>query len=458
MAIDWFCRIRGQLRGPLSAQDLKGLAASGQLAPDSLVRQGVSGAWVKAARVKGLFQPGAADAGTAKSAAGPAVTAVASDDSVSDFPDFGDDLSSLPTSPPMALPIGRSVAPGVLPVGQVAAPFDEDMLPGVIPGDDLAFDLAATESGRADETRRDRGPGLLRRGLSTARVMSVALLALLFGFTGLCVILKPVLPIILGVVGVILAMRGWSLAVNRDKSVIIVTLSGLLISLGASIGGVAKLLTVDNPTAWVNDFFGGALTGKPTDESVALSEPSVHWQLAPEEVAITGDLRLQVTGAAVARLPGRENAPAGEAEYLMVSVRLENINPRKVDYASWSGTVGGDPPVMRDDLGSNYKQIAIRGLPGQLQHESIYPKAVKVDLLVFERPVEGFRQLELVLPAAAIGDTEPVRFKIPRSMVRMGLSAGAGPAAGVSQPKIREIRSAGEHLEPAVSPTESNRK
>lgn len=55
MAGEWFCKIAGNQRGPLSPAQLKLLAAHGELRPQDLVRQGFEGPWAPAERVKGLF-------------------------------------------------------------------------------------------------------------------------------------------------------------------------------------------------------------------------------------------------------------------------------------------------------------------------------------------------------------------------------------------------------------------
>ena len=55
MAGEWFCKIAGRERGPLSPAQLKLLALHGELRPTDPVRQGLEGPWVPAGRVKGLF-------------------------------------------------------------------------------------------------------------------------------------------------------------------------------------------------------------------------------------------------------------------------------------------------------------------------------------------------------------------------------------------------------------------
>jgi hypothetical protein len=58
MGKDWYCRIAGQVIGPFSAAQLRVLADEGRLSPGDPLRQGVSGVWVPAASVKGLFPKG----------------------------------------------------------------------------------------------------------------------------------------------------------------------------------------------------------------------------------------------------------------------------------------------------------------------------------------------------------------------------------------------------------------
>ena len=55
MASQWFCKIDGRERGPLTSQALKSMADKGRIQPDDPVRQGADGSWVPASRVKGLF-------------------------------------------------------------------------------------------------------------------------------------------------------------------------------------------------------------------------------------------------------------------------------------------------------------------------------------------------------------------------------------------------------------------
>jgi len=58
MSTQWYSDVGGSVIGPLTASQLREMARRGQLTPDALVRQGQTGKWVKAGRVKGLFADG----------------------------------------------------------------------------------------------------------------------------------------------------------------------------------------------------------------------------------------------------------------------------------------------------------------------------------------------------------------------------------------------------------------
>ena len=70
MAEDWFVKIEGKEKGPITGQQLRVAVAKGKVLAEHLIRRGTDGPWVPAGRVKGLFpeQP----SGDAKKAAGQA--------------------------------------------------------------------------------------------------------------------------------------------------------------------------------------------------------------------------------------------------------------------------------------------------------------------------------------------------------------------------------------------------
>ncbi|REJ82661.1 MAG: DUF4339 domain-containing protein, partial [Planctomycetota bacterium] len=56
MAIQWFYQREGRPSGPVDSRELRRLAEAGSVTPNTLVRKGASGRWVRAENVRGLFQ------------------------------------------------------------------------------------------------------------------------------------------------------------------------------------------------------------------------------------------------------------------------------------------------------------------------------------------------------------------------------------------------------------------
>jgi len=59
---EWFCEIAGREIGPLLSQQLRAMAAQGQILPGDRIRRGTTGPWSPASHVKGLF-PATSNAG-----------------------------------------------------------------------------------------------------------------------------------------------------------------------------------------------------------------------------------------------------------------------------------------------------------------------------------------------------------------------------------------------------------
>ena len=63
MASEWFIKINDVEHGPFTPERLKQLAQQGKVTPETLVKQGASGTWLRASHITGLF-PTATSAGT----------------------------------------------------------------------------------------------------------------------------------------------------------------------------------------------------------------------------------------------------------------------------------------------------------------------------------------------------------------------------------------------------------
>ncbi len=56
MGTEWYCRIMGEERGPMSGQELIAAAREGPLTPNDVVKRSDQGTWVRAELVSGLFK------------------------------------------------------------------------------------------------------------------------------------------------------------------------------------------------------------------------------------------------------------------------------------------------------------------------------------------------------------------------------------------------------------------
>ena len=192
------------------------------------------------------------------------------------------------------------------------------------------------------------------------------------------------------------------------------------------------------------------------DTSGADSPPPLLWRQAPAEAATFGSMRIQITEARIGQLPGRAGLPHEPAQ-LSVHVRMDNIGNQIAEYPGWNGSNGSDSPAMRDDLGNNYPRVST-SKTDQPRKSRVLPGQSHTEILVFQRPVANYGQLEFVLPPAFGGETEPIRFKIPRSFVRLDSArpalpvAAAQPSSSAPMPGIDD-RQAGSQAVPTSGAT-----
>ena len=225
---------------------------------------------------------------------------------------------------------------------------------------------------------------------------------------------------------------------------------------------VVAVLTLGAGTAWFffpfpkEDEGQQAPTAAVRDTSGADSPPPLLWRQAPAEAATVGSMRIQVTEARIGQLPGRAGLPH-EPVQLSVHVRMDNIGNQVAEYPGWKESNGGDSPAMRDDLGNNYPRVPT-SKTDQPPKSRVLPGQAHTEVLVFQRPVANYGHLELVLPPAFGGQTEPIRFKIPRSFVRLDAArpalpvAAAQPSSAAPMPGIDD-RQAGSQVVPTSGAT-----
>ena len=145
MAQEWYYMLDGEQRGPVSAAELKHLAAAGKLRPDDKVRKGGMDRWVTASQINGLFpdlhdqvrQKAEAVGKTAKTVSKVAKATGKVADAVSDVADAGEKVRKAVTTAAGIATGGSTLAGSVgdflRPVGPVnLAVFVSALLSGAV--------------------------------------------------------------------------------------------------------------------------------------------------------------------------------------------------------------------------------------------------------------------------------------------------------------------------------------
>ncbi|MCR4414953.1 MAG: DUF4339 domain-containing protein, partial [Thermoguttaceae bacterium] len=336
MSDAWYCKIAGEERGPLSAQDLKALAADGQLSPEDLVRHGVHAAWVTAGRVRGLFpstgssasrptgtaqETPSARAATARPVAKPVVdsrSSAASSSAALSQP------STRKAETPEVGPRSRpEPAPPAPPGGQPAAPQSEfDFL-------EEAYSMPPRPS--APGTKSPTSELMEKKRQLERRNMTI-LLAVLVG-----------LMIVLGILMTVLFFKQRRGNSNQEPTA------------PAAEAADPTAKPAEGPSE--TEKAAGAAkkeAGKTSGETkTGKAKPEVGWTDASKQGAVVGDITVSVVSAAVTR---RKTKTGPERLVLEVNLQLSNAQKgKKREYQSWAGRSSGVNLV--DDLGNVYRLL-----------------------------------------------------------------------------------------------------
>jgi len=105
------------------------------------------------------------------------------------------------------------------------------------------------------------------------------------------------------------------------------------------------------------------------------------------------------------------------ADPLGIIVELTNSKTgKKMEVTSFADT----GIKLTDKSGNDYRALPVNAVrKGQtiFGTQALYPNKTETDILLFEAPVAGFKELYLELPGDAIGSDEPLRFKIPAKQI-----------------------------------------
>jgi len=214
------------------------------------------------------------------------------------------------------------------------------------------------------------------------------------------------------------AGRGGAGPSGRKKPLLMAGLLVLLV-LGLSAAGIAVYLG-NRP-----DEAAAVAEPEPSADALPASPEEKNWVDASDSAIQCGEVRVSILEAkqGYPRFASRLPAPDALEEYLLLTVKLENLaESKKLEYESWGSRSSLIRRVrLTDNVRNTYrsKSFGRAELEGQVGAASIYPGETVEDLLVFERPVETAEYLQLELPAAAFGQPGALYFTIPREMIKV---------------------------------------
>ncbi len=398
MSEQWYCSIEGKETGPLSAQQLKAIATNGRLSPDDLVRAGISGGWVPAKRVKGLFSDGGQAGHESDSSVRP--------------PALPPMANVAPPPPPQTPPHQVTPPPVASPSTHELPPRTEDFpfLGEVgIRKPQVGAGASVPEPSRPRKDHR-------RRQLFLVWALLVTFLVLCVAVVYVSIAMNQPLP----VPEQVATRPPATPAQDAVKGDVAGRDSKAPLTPGGKHSGPAS--PPAKPEVPPSPAPGGkpiALAAKSAAKPPAAQKGDTHWVNAKESAATLGDIRVRINSAVLGRpkdwvIPPRIGK---STQFLILTIELSNSTKnRKIDHTGWAvRTAAGMGVKLTDEVPNHYALKA--GAIGQGGSEPIYPGQSVEDKLIFERPIDAAKVLRLQLPAAAFGGKGTVQFEIPKEMI-----------------------------------------
>jgi len=384
MAVEWFCKILGEVTGPFSAHQLKELAQQGRLAPQDQVRNGGDGSWTMAERVKGLF------------------LSVRSVRSESDLPVAQplEPATKKPTTIRMAEPLNTpsahaapqpprasSLPPPKKPAaGQRAAPPDP-------------FEIHA---GGQRPIARATGTGHRKKSRQSTLLVGGSVVVLALCLVIVVVMVDP--------------------SMNRPAED-----PEPPSTAGRSVEEDLDAL-IDGPPSRPSDPASDepASDESPPDESAPEpQEKEITWLPADQPIQVE-NVSVEILSAKIGPAPVIDKS--GEASqygrnFVLVTIGIQNVDEKdELKYASW-GTKGpiNEDVSLSDAQGKRYARFRPSNyrIKGELGQETLAPSASVEDVLVFQAPDDLAEGLRLQLPCAAFGEEGSLYLEIPADMIRV---------------------------------------
>jgi hypothetical protein len=436
MASDWYIQHGGKQYGPMSAANLKKLAAERKITPATQVRAGAEGAWVQAAQVKGLFTA------STETAPKPAPT----NSGAPKIP------KATPTPPTRAVPKADPLAPPlVTPTPPASA--------GTMAPPPWARSAQASQA-------TPESPAMAGKILGAV--------AIILGAVALATFWLPVLNspvgwtgIVVGGLGLIVGILGLVVAGMSKGSGLILNVAGtsgsavglvLAVVLGVTFGLFSSArepprVVVERPALPPVEV--PKEEPPPPKQPEPEPEPEPVWTDAAQPIE-QPPISARVAGVAIeqVRLESTDLSTLRRQKpqpMLKIRVTIANTSSDKiVEVPGWIGggdlvgqgvaeILGGDAgkavkavsatATLTDNVGNPYKQTPMLSVFGAKipfgEDHALRPGQTRQAELVFPPPLESVEYLRLELSAAGFSGSDALRFQIPRSMIT-GLPAPAG--------------------------------
>ena len=398
MARIWFCKLAGVVTGPLKPSELRTLAEAGKLAPEDLVRQGETGPWVPARKVRGLFRSGGQAGSDSAAPSDRSETQIsqpvpthtplpASEGTMGDIPSGSKKAQKrlLQVVKQSELPPVPSVQPDFAGPEPVPVPVN---LQAISARTDLHLGLTADFSGAVP---RSGGVGLDSPSIPAAALRKQRRLQNNLLMIGALAVVAVILLVV-----VILILTG---AISIESETQVARKQG---------SDVVKPVAQAAP--------------EEPSENVELS-----WENASKKAVRRAGAAVRVLSVRVGQPPAAWGSAPGD--YLVVEVQVKNQDEEKVlMFEGWDrGGPDGGLLKLTDNKGKTYPQVLSDASLGGERGESLkrlLPGESETETLVFRSPprIQEVEYFRLELPAWAFPKHKmpPFRFQIPAKMIRNG--------------------------------------
>ena len=260
-------------------------------------------------------------------------------------------------------------------------------------------------------------------GIASLVLGTLALLVCWVPFLGAITLPLSGLGLLLGLVGLIVALtrRGAGvgfpiagMAVCGLAFVIAFFMTSALTKTFSSIGESARKRQETNQKVVTTTSAPAPATAAPaTAASLPGAAPAPVASKAEEEWAPAdkpvkqGDVQIQAVSVKVGKVRIRDRIrqemATSKEPLLSVALRATNLSTtKKIDYHTWAGrqfSISNDKANLTDNFGNHYKAVTFGFDPpvGRTESASVYPGKPVDDVLVFEAPLENVEYLNLEL-------------------------------------------------------------